>query len=193
MEWFTKEEIRDIAISALVITFVLSFEPVPPLFGLENFLLFLFVTVVSFLFHELGHKFSAMKLNCKAFFKMWPQGIVISLLTVILPIRFISPGAVVISPYKFGRWGYRRSHLTENEFGIISTVGLSVNLFLALISSLFNSQIANLLYFINALLFFFNLLPVKPLDGSKILEWKPWFWVFLFIISIVLVAPVFLG
>lgn len=195
MQWFTKEELRDIVISVLVVTLVFSFKINSPTFGLDLFFIYLTIVVVAFLFHELAHKGIAMKFHCVATYKMWTPGIFISLLTVFLPFRFLAPGAVVVYPFKFGRWGFRREQLTETEMGVITTAGLLVNLFSALISAFFIGSYAIgtvdiflTLSYVNAILFFFNLLPIPPLDGSKVMRWKPWFWIFLMVIAVIMVA-----
>jgi Zn-dependent protease len=195
MQWFTKEEIRDIVISVFVVTLIFSFKITSPTFGFELFFVYLAIVIVAFLFHELAHKGIAMKFHCVAIYKMWTPGIFISLLSLVLPIRFIAPGAVVIYPFKFGRWGFRRSSLTQTEMGFITVAGLLVNLFSALLSSFFigsyvigTVDVFLTLAYVNTMLFFFNLLPIPPLDGSKVLQWKPWFWIFLMVIAIVMIS-----
>jgi Zn-dependent protease len=195
---FSKEELRDIIISLAVITFVFTI----PYF---NFIWLAFlVVIVAFLFHELVHRYLARKLGCVAKYKMWPTGILFSLLFALFGFKFVAPGAVVIHPYKFGRWGQRVSRLTVNEMGLIALAGPLINIFFALffmlipgyfnfISSLGLPKEAIYLqpHVINAWLAFFNLLPIPPLDGSNVVRWKPWLWLFIFAISIALVWVIF--
>jgi len=181
---FTKEELKDLFISVLLISFILSFP------NLQNFLLYLIIVVIAFLFHELAHKFVARKFGCAAFYKIWYPGILFALFVTLISygnFKFISPGAVVIYPYTFGRWGFRVISLTVSEMGIIAFAGPATNLFFAIIFSLLPGEIARIIAFTNAWLALFNLLPIKPLDGSKIILWKPWVWLFTFVISIVMV------
>src|SRR3990170_4593514 len=116
-QMFTKQEVRDILIAVVSLTIVLAY----PDFG--NVFLVLLTVIVAFLLHELAHKFAAIKFNAMAFFKLWPEGVLLGFITMLLPFRFAAPGAVVIYPYRYGRWGYREKHLTVNEMGIVASVG----------------------------------------------------------------------
>jgi Zn-dependent protease len=182
-ELFTKEEVRDLAISTLAISLIFAF----PRF--ELFFLYLITVIFAFVFHELAHKFVAMKFHCAAFYQMSPFGLMISFLLMPLGIKFLVPGAVIIRPYKFGRWGFRTSRLTVPENGIISLAGPAVNLFFALIFYPFPAL--SLIADVNAWLGFFNLLPIPPLDGSKVIQWKPWLWLIFIIIALILVLRFF--
>jgi len=173
---FTATEIRDLAIATISLTLIFSY-------GNFSVLPVVFVSVlVGFILHELAHKFAANKFNAVAFFKLWPEGILVGLFTMLLPFRFLAPGAVVIYPFKYGRWGYREKHLTPNEMGIIASVGPMVNIFFAFVFALIPGW--QLVGEINAMLGVFNLIPIKPLDGSKVVLWKWWFWVFLFGVAV---------
>jgi Zn-dependent protease len=188
LQLFSKEEIKDLLISVFVITLIFSF-----LFGWGLFPVLLLVVVIAFAFHELAHKFVAMKFGCVAFYKMWFQGLLFSLLFALLmaiaglKFAIIAPGAVIIFPYKFGRWAFKEARLTQKEMGLISFSGPAVNLFFGMLFLSIPHEATYLIGSVNAILAFFNLFPIPPLDGSKIFAWKPWFWALLFIISFALV------
>lgn len=188
MRLFSKEEVKDLIISVFVITLIFSF-----LFGWRLFPVLLLVVILAFVFHELAHKFVAIKFGCAAFYKMWFQGLLFSLLFALLMAIFgvkfavIAPGAVMIFPYRFGRWAFKEARLTQKEIGLISLAGPLVNLFFAIVFLSIPHWIPNLIGSVNAILAFFNLFPIPPLDGSKIFLWKPWLWILLFIISFALV------
>ncbi len=190
METFTKEEIRDIIISIIALIIIFSWKPFPN-FGLnlDAIPYFVVIIIVAFLLHEMAHKFMARKFKMVAFYKMWPQGILFGLIFMILGLRFVAPGAVVVHPYRFARWGFRRPkpEAASGEMGLIALAGPATNLFLAIIFSLFNGFLFNQLTFINAWLALFNLLPVPPLDGSKVLIWKPWIWGMCIAVALILV------
>lgn len=187
MKLFSKDEIRDLIISILVISFIFSL-----LYGLEFFPILLITVVIAFALHELAHKFVAMKFRCVAFYKMWIRGLLLSLAITLLMVMIgikiviVAPGAVLIFPYRFGRWSLKEAKLTQREMGLISFVGPAINLFFAIIFLSISNQIFHIIGYVNAILAFFNLFPVPPLDGSKIFSWKPWFWALLFIISFAL-------
>jgi Zn-dependent protease len=191
MQMFTKEEIRDLIIAVVAITIIFSFTALPNPGIDSKFLYYGIIVIIAFGCHELAHKFVARKFGCAAFFKLWPQGIFFGLLLMLFGIKFVAPGAVMIYPFTFGRWGYRVIRLTVSENGLISLAGPATNLFFAIIFSFFGGWFFNLLVFINAWLALINLLPIPPLDGSKILQWKIWLWVFMIAISFILIFPYF--
>ncbi|TAL46749.1 hypothetical protein EPN87_04575 [archaeon] len=202
MKYFSDEEIRDIAIAVVVITFIFAFRPLQEIFqgaapiDLASLPLYFFIVVIAFLLHELAHKFVAIKFNSSAVFKIWPQGILLALFLMLFGLKFVAAGAVMISPFKFGRWGFRRRDLTGPETGLIALAGVAVNLVFALLFSMINVVYPNpafaLIYFVNAWLFLFNMLPVPPLDGSRIMAWNIGVWALLIIIGAFLLLPFFL-
>jgi Zn-dependent protease len=198
MQYFSKEEIRDILISVLVVALIFSYSYSNPKQTFVLFPYYLIIVVLSFLFHELAHKSVARKFGCISFYKMWTTGLLLSLVFMLIGAKIIIPGAVVIYPFTFGRWGFKRIKLTAQEIGIISVSGILVNIFIAIVSrpfvglfSIQNFDFFFALSYINSFLAFFNLLPIPPLDGSKVIVWKPWFWFFLIAIAAVLFLSFF--
>ncbi len=187
-------ELRDIAISVVALALIFAFDVNNPSNVFTVLPFYLLTVVVAFLFHELAHRFVARRFGCLAVYKIWPVGIIMGLLFMFLGLKFAAPGAVVIYPYMFGRWGYRMVHLTDNEMGIIASSGISVNLLFAL---LFKPLTGTLIWqgidvfgsmsFVNAWLALFNLLPIPPLDGIKIISWKPVIWVGLILTAVLLI------
>lgn len=179
---FSQEEIRDIAIALIALTVIFSYP------NLQTFATAFAIIVIAFLLHELAHKFVAQKYGSVAFFKIWPFGILIGLALMLVGIIFVAPGAVVIYGKRFGRWKYENTRATIREMGLVSVSGPLVNIFVALVSfglpGFFFAQLA----YINTFLAFFNLLPIKPLDGSKVFTWKPWFWLALQALSIIMLV-----
>lgn len=190
MQYFSKEEVKDIIISVLVVSLIFSYNVSNPKRTFELFPFYLIIVVLTFLLHELAHKSVARKFGCLSFYKMWTTGLLLSLVFMLFGFKLIIPGAVVIYPFTFGRWGFKRIRLTAQEIGIISVSGILVNIFIAIISRPFVGLflIQNFDFFlalssINSFLAFFNLLPIPPLDGSKVITWKPWLWFFLIAIA----------
>ncbi|MEK6909812.1 MAG: site-2 protease family protein [Candidatus Aenigmatarchaeota archaeon] len=190
METFTKGEIRDIIISVIALIIIFSWKPFPN-FGINLALVpyFAVIVIVAFLLHEMAHKAMARKFKMVAFYKMWPQGLLFGLIFMILGLKFVAPGAVVVHPYRFGRWGFRRPapEIASGEMGLIALAGPATNLFFSILFSLFNGFLFEQLTFINAWLALFNLLPVPPLDGSKVIIWKPWLWGMCIAVALILV------
>jgi Zn-dependent protease len=183
---FTKNEIRDLSLSTLSIAIIFSF----PHFG--NFFEYLAIVALSFVLHELGHKFAGEKFGCIAFYKIWPAGILFGLIFMLAGIKFVAPGAVVIYPFRFGRWKFEARELTRKEEGIIAAAGPLVNLIFGSLSLFSKNHFILSLSYINSFLAFFNLLFFPPLDGSKIIQWKPLVWLLMFSAALALVFQWFI-
>ncbi len=149
---------------------------------------------LAFLPHELMHRYIARKMGCFSRFVLDPLGLMLTLVTAIpfIPFKIIIPGYVLISSHYYDPVTRKRIE------GVSAIAGPLTNLVIALIGIvllntvelLIVNQYLNifLLYLIivNAWIAFFNLLPVPPLDGSKIISWKPINWALLFTLSIIL-------
>ncbi len=147
--------------------------------------------------HELAHKYSAVRLGCYARYILSPVGLLITLVSAIpyLPIRFLMPGYVVVSS------PYYDPVINKRVNGIVSYAGPLVNIVLGVASILayhflipWLIHMDGLSYWIIVLAWFlvvntqingwvaiFNLLPIPPLDGSKIIAWKPLIWIIMIV------------
>ena len=191
---FTKKEIRDLIISFIVIAlgFTILYSN-----GDYSHIGIVFPVVmigvgVGFIFHELGHKFVAMHYGYYAEYELWPTGLLIALASSFFGFIFAAPGAVVI--YSNG--------MEEKTNGIISIAGPIVNIILGLIFFLILVSLGDFAYTetgylvaltcvlgtrINFFLAAFNLLPIPPLDGSKVMAWSVPVWLITFAIAALLV------
>jgi Zn-dependent protease len=173
------EEVRDMVLSTLALGFAfmnLFFGP-----GIAEFLIATFVVGFSFIGHELAHRTAARAFGAAAIYRMWPLGILITILSPFFGFIFAAPGAVVIHPQRLARWGWPTIPLTSTDIGLIALSGPITNLVIGILF-LFLSSVAlgDLFIFgakINFWLAFFNLLPIHPLDGGKVMAWdrKVWF------------------
>lgn len=207
-EVFSRDELRDIFVAIFVLTVIFSY--VPSVSGFFSLLPAAFVVVVtSFLIHELAHKFVAIRYGAKAYFKIWPLGLIAGLVLMLIPmVKIVAPGSVVIYSHKFGRWKRkfeRHSKFTEitiKEVGIIAAVGPLMNIIIALVAwgmlstAFVGNQFLAYLVLINAWLAIINMIPVNPLDGAKVFTWKPWLWLMMIVISAIFLLnaiPLFFG
>ncbi len=128
----------------------------------------------GFVFHELSHKFVAQRYGYWAEFRMWPMGLVLALVTSLIGFIFAAPGATYISG----------TNITKEENGVISVAGPMMNVAIAaLFTPLLLLSGGSLLYLvgyigvrINVFLALFNMLPIGPLDGSKVFRWNKLLW-----------------
>lgn len=150
-------------------------------------------TIPAFILHELAHKVVAQKKDLAAEFLVHPWGLSLAVLSPILfKILLAAPGVVEI----YDERALYADELTSEErkeqrrdAGVISIVGPLVNLLLAYAAFILDgvfpgvrvpaseaNGIGNtafeLIMFINLILGAFNMMPIKPFDGQKILRWS---------------------
>lgn len=166
------------AISVLTISLAFSM----PFF--ISFPLILLTVGSGFILHEIGHKIVAVRLGCIAVYRAWMEGLVLAVIFALMTggrFVFAAPGAVYI--YK--------QYLTRKENGLISLAGPLVNILLGLffLNLAFTPSLAVIGLWgfrVNIFLAFFNMLPVPPLDGSKVVSWNAGVWALFFGLSAVL-------
>jgi len=148
----------------------------------DLFIISLVTVGISFIFHEMGHKFVAQQYGAWAEFRMSFGMLLLAIyMAWQIGILFAAPGAVQI----FG------PHITKKQYGKIAASGPVMNLFLAfafmplLMDTGFLYDIGRLGVIINLLLAGFNMLPISVLDGRKVLAWSPIVYIGLFMTIIV--------
>jgi len=148
--------------------------------GFPERLILAAVTVgVAFLVHELCHKFVAQKYGYWAEFRRFDFGLILAVILSFFGTVFAAPGAVMIGGL-----------VTKEQNGKIAVAGPLVNIVLAGLFlllgvflgsfNLFTSLLQNIVGYgigINAWLALFNMLPIPPLDGSKVISWSPPAWI----------------
>lgn len=197
---FSRTEIRDIVVSVVVlaVAFMILYRNnqfasyLDDRFGeTAKWVVLLVVCIVlvtfSFLLHEFGHKFTAQRYGLWSEFRMYPMGLVLTLVTSVIGFLFAAPGAVMIS-----------GNMDDRKNGKISIAGPAVNIVLAGIGIAVIAAIgmvsqtdpipydgvllplfyvAGMLASLNSFLALFNLIPIPPLDGSKVFRWNAVVWV----------------
>ncbi len=160
-------EATEMIISWLTLSIAFSWNLNPYQF-LYTLPLSLVAVGTAFLFHELAHRYAANMFGYPARFIMWSEGLLLAIgLAVLTNGRFVfaAPGAV----YVFG-------NPTIRENGIISAVGPLANLIMAIIFYLLAFLTGFPIFYyvakVNAFIGTFNMLPIYPLDGSKVFAWN---------------------
>lgn len=139
----------------------------------------------SFLLHEIAHKVVAQKNGLWAEFRLTTWGALITLACVFLPIKMISPGAMMI-----GGSTTNKGILKISLAGAVTNMILAVSFFgIAFALPLtYLPYIYALLYiaYINSFMALFNLIPFGILDGFKIFSINKKVWVAAFIPAVLL-------
>ncbi len=201
---FTKKEIHDILYSTLALGFIFSIGNVGGIFGalrdplgyLSFAILLTIIIGLSFIPHELMHKFTAMKYGAWAQYEMWKKGLMFALMLAIITngsFVFAAPGAVMIyTHYRDQQGMIHNVRLTKRQNGFIASAGVVANLVIAGAFLIFapGNSLAMTIVYINSFLAMFNLLPIPPLDGSKVIWWSIPVWAVLFAASLGLQALV---
>ena len=142
----------------------------------------------GFVFHELSHKFMAQRYGFWAEFRMWPMGLVLALVSSLVGFVFAAPGATYISG----------ANISKTENGKISLAGPLMNVGIAMlfIPLLFVGpgllrDVGSIGVPVNIFLALFNLLPIGPLDGAKVMRWNVFVWGALFVPLAVVMAFIY--
>ena len=141
----------------------------------------------AFFFHEMSHKFMAQRYGLWAEYRMFPMGLLLAVfLALFTGFVFAAPGAVMF-----------RGSSRGFETGRIAMAGPLANIIIAGVCFILYSfvffetdfaSIFGFIFFINAFLATFNLIPFGPLDGIKIIRWNINIWIVMFISAVFLMV-----
>ena len=179
---FSRIEIRHLIIGTLLVLSV----------GLTYFLSiniastsrpFMLITItvaftLSFLLHEIAHKFTAQYYNMWAEFRLTLQGALITLVSIFLPFKIISPGAVMIM-------GSGNSE-TVGKTALSGPITNMIISTFCILFALITQELFWFIAFINAFLALFNLIPFGVFDGLKVFRWNKIYWFIAFSLSLIL-------
>jgi Zn-dependent protease len=178
---FSKTEIRHLVVgTALVTAAGITFFLGGPL-SMVGLVLASALFSAGFIFHELAHKYVAQGYGLWAEFRLNMMGVILTAVSVFSPLKFIAPGAVMISGFA-----------DKDKMGLTAVAGPIVNVIItvALIvllpglgtSIVYRAILAGAA--INAFLALFNLIPFAIFDGRKVYAWNRRYWAAVFVISL---------
>ncbi len=193
-------EIRDIIVAYVVLTFAFSFIFSGGIWNKQFHSTFIallpiaaLAVALSFILHELMHKFVAQHYGAWAEFRTWPTGLMITIVSSLFGFLIGLPGATYIFSNSF----------TKRQNGIVSLAGPATNLVVFFAFSAIGLAVGSgsaylqtavgVVTFISLWLAFFNMLPIFPLDGSKVLAWDIRVYAVAMLSIVVLLAGLFLG
>lgn len=173
---FSDIELKQLGISMLVLTIAFAMAlggGVQNMWYQNQFVYLLplaaIAVITAFVFHEMAHKFMAQRFGCWAEFRYWQFGLLIALMSSMLGFLFAAPGAVIVS----GR-------VTLSQNGKISAAGPITNIAVAGVFAAvwltvpipIINDLAHIVAFVNVFIGGFNLIPIMPFDGAKIVKWS---------------------
>jgi Zn-dependent protease len=158
---FSTDELISILVS--MVTMVLAFQ----MFGVSEGGIILGV-VFGITLHEVGHKIVAQSMGFHSKYKLWEIGLLLVVAFAIISrgkFIFAAPGFVVTE-----------GDATPRDEGIIALSAPATNILLAALFLIVGTNWASSAAYVNVLLAVFNLLPIDPLDGGKVLRWSQIAW-----------------
>lgn len=180
---FYPREVQELTLSTLTVFAVLAGEYFYPFYSpnIIQFLRLLTLAFVIYVPHELAHKFTAQYYGYPARFSIVWEFFILTLISAIpvIPIKFIAPGTVYIYTTSFG--------IDRRTNGIISAAGPTTNILLGLVGLIAGGPFAKTVMNFSGWIAFFNLLPIGPLDGRKVLQWNIAVWATLLFIALIMV------
>ena len=144
----------------------------------------LFSIVLAFSAHEGAHRFISIRLGAIAFFKKWNTGLLLIIISSLLGSLFATAGAVqftgITDKSKIGKSALAGPAtnliIGTSVYGVYMLGGFSSG-------SLFGFFMINI-YRINLWLGLFNMIPIPPIDGSKVFGWNIKIFLIVFIVAI---------
>jgi len=197
--YFSQKEVKHITIAALLVIGIgFSIGLYGQYFG--SFIIdwtwdlmaaFALILTASFLTHEIAHKVTAQKTGMWAEFRLTTWGAILTLVSVFLPFKMISPGAMMIG----GSVHSAKDILKISIAGPVTNI-IFASALLGLAIALPPSSFVVMLFFavyINAFMAVFNLIPFGILDGFKIFSVDKKVWALAFIPSLILTLFAYLS
>ncbi|AWX32132.1 hypothetical protein [Methanosphaera sp. BMS] len=198
---FTKDEIRNILISIIVISILFTINTTQKI-GWTNkeiiniLIITLILFSISLIAKIYSQKYLARKYHYHIEYKIWGYGIIFAVVTMLLNIFIITPG--------YFKYGLYDRIATDEEKAKIAVTGSAINIILAVIFlmaliilkySIMTASIIKLAmligFYINTYMAVFNLIPFMTLDGMKIVEYDMKMWIAPMTISAILLVITF--
>lgn len=137
--------------------------------------------LVGFISHEYMHRYLSRKYHMASRYTANVLGVLITLVSALLPIKLLMPGYV--KTWTLGP-ASRKGILYSVAGGPITNIVIASILFIASFVLPVYSSFLRSVGWVNAYISLFNLIPIPPLDGDKILRLDIVLWAVLFIISL---------
>ena len=177
---FSAYEIRGLVISILAIAFIISFKEwgtakFDASVGLYNLFNSILIVALSILVHDAGQRLWGLVIGYRVEFKMWTFGLIFSLIVAFLTngsLWLIIPSGFMLHHIAGHRLGWFRYGINYFGQAMVALAGPLFTLMLIILLKVLdafypNALIAKAIMF-NVVYAITSLLPIPPLDGSKI-------------------------
>jgi Zn-dependent protease len=194
---FSPTELRHLGMAILILSvaFALALSGFISHRNMDIFIIYLMISFIivstGFALHEIAHKYVAQRYGYWAEFRYSEMGLFIALIFGFLGWIIAAPGAVYISGNisreengKISAAGPLTNLGLTGLFWIIIIVGINVQNGFLILAGIYGALI-------NPIIAGFNMIPIYPLDGSKIWRWNPAIYIFMAIIIVGLVVFTF--
>lgn len=178
---FSPIEKRDLLVSWISLSIAFAFVISPVFMKATELIYALPIALVAvgtgFVFHELAHREMAKSFGFVSEFRAWYPGLAIAIGLAIITagqFMFAAPGAT----YFYGE------NVSRKQNGLISIAGPITNILLGVAMMILVAFTSNQFYqiilgqaaMINFWFALFNMIPIYPLDGSKVITWNAGYW-----------------
>lgn len=191
--WFNPLEIRGIIAAVAAIAFIISFnewgrDKFDFAVGIMNFLLSAVIVLVSFMVHNGAQRVWSLATGYQVEFKMSGIGLVLGVIFAFIAGFFnssfwlIVPGGIMVHHLAGHRLGWFRYDINYWAISIITWSGCIATVFfimvLKLIGEVFPGAFIQKFIAFNIVYNIYSVLPIPPLDGSRIFFGSRWLYAF---------------
>ena len=178
---FNSHELRSLIISILIISFIISFKEWGTKsfdFGVGVFNLFnsILIVALSILVHDTGQRLWGLAIGYRIEFKMWSFGLLFGLVIAFLSngnLWLIVPSGFVLHHLAGHRLGWFRYGINYFGQAMVALAGPLFTLMLIILLKVLTvfsaSAIIEKAIIFNVVYLITSMLPIPPLDGSKII------------------------
>lgn len=177
---FTPHELRGLMVSILVIAFIISFKEwgitsFDFRIGLYNLFNSILIVALSILVHDAGQRLWGLAIGYRVEYKMWTFGLIIALVIAFLSngnLWLIAPAGFMLHHLAAHRLGWFRYGINYFGQAMVALAGplftLMLVILLKVLSTFYPNPLVQKALMLNVVYTITSLLPIPPLDGSKI-------------------------
>jgi Zn-dependent protease len=191
---FSREERLSFIVTVIVLTLIYTWDKwgvdkFDANVGLQNFLFALIIMAITVFIHHSGQRMAALYLGFRAEQKLWWYGPLIGLMLVILSygkLKFLAATGTMMYLLPAHRIGAFRYGPNMTTIAKIAAAGPFANIAFGVLVKIIEwigilpATISQPIFDLNILYAAWNLLPIPPLDGSKVIYYSRMTYAFMF-------------